>query len=50
MHAGAFWVRTLYSDLIRLLPEAAGEWLGQRDAPDVGGNQGTPGCCRAASI
>lgn len=22
MHAGAFWVRTLYSDLIRLLPEA----------------------------
>jgi len=33
MHAGAFWVRTLYSDLIRLLPEAAGEWLGPAGRP-----------------
>ena len=35
MHAGAFWVRTLYSDLIRL-PEAAGEWLGPAGRPSRG--------------
>ena len=36
MHAGAFWVRTLYSDLIRLLPEAVGEWLGPAGRPSRG--------------
>ena len=36
MHAGAFWVRTLYSDLIRLLPEAVGEWFGPAGRPSRG--------------